>query len=100
MNTSQAPLTRTATTAPAARNVALVTLSLLMVPLVAMQFTREVNWGIGDFVAAGFLLFGAGMAYSAAARRVRGSGQRLAVAAVVLVVLGAVWAQLAVGLFD
>lgn len=89
-----------APSAPSARNVALVTLSLLMVPLVAMQFTREVNWGIGDFVAAGLLLFGAGMAYSAVARRVRSSGQRLAVAAAVVVVLGTVWAQLAVGLFD
>jgi hypothetical protein len=64
-----------------------------------MQFTREVNWGIEDFLSAGILLFGAGMAYSLATRRARSAVQRLAVAALVLAVLGSVWAQLAVGLF-
>ena len=70
------------------------------VPLVAMLFTKEVNWGIEDFVAAGVLLFVAGMAYSLATRKARSAVQRLAVAALVLVVLAAVWAQLAVGLFS
>ncbi len=78
---------------------ALVTLTLLLVPLVAMLFTKEVNWGIEDFVAAGVLLFAAGMAYSLATRRLRGTVQRAAVAALVLVALAAVWAQLAVGIF-
>jgi len=90
MNTS---LWRAATTNAA------ITIALLMVPLVAMLFTKEVNWGIEDFVAAGILLFGAGMAYSFAARRARSAAQRIAVAALVLAVLGIVWAQLAVGLF-
>jgi hypothetical protein len=27
--------------------------TLLLLPLVAMQFTREVNWGLEDFLAAG-----------------------------------------------
>jgi hypothetical protein len=64
-----------------------------------MIFTKEVNWGIEDFLAAGVLLFAAGMAYSLATRRARSTVHRLAVAALVLVVLAAVWAQLAVGLF-
>ena len=79
---------------------ALVTLALLLVPLVAMLFTKEVNWGIEDFVAAGVLLFAAGMAYSLATRKARSAVQRRAVAALVLVVLAAVWTQLAVGLFS
>lgn len=83
----------------AASRTALVTLALLLVPLVAMRFSSEVNWGIEDFLAAGILLFGAGMAYSVAARRARSRVQRIAVAALVLAVLGTVWAQLAVGLF-
>lgn len=82
-----------------ASRTALVTLALLLVPLVAMLFTSEVNWGVEDFMAAGILLFGAGMAYSVAARRARSTVQRIAVAALVLAVLGTVWAQLAVGLF-
>lgn len=29
---------------------------LLLLPLLAMQFTREVNWGVGDFIVMGALL--------------------------------------------
>lgn len=83
----------------AATGVAGVVVALLMVPLVAMQFTAEVNWSAGDFVVAGPLLFAAGMTYVVAARRVRGTGQRLALASLVLALLAIVWAELAVGLF-
>lgn len=41
--------------------IALTTGLLLLVPLVAMQFTDEVDWGGGDFVVAGGLLFGVAM---------------------------------------
>ena len=33
---------------------------LLLLPLVAMQFTNEVNWTFSDFLVAGILLFGTG----------------------------------------
>ena len=36
--------------------VALVTALVLLVPLVAMLFTDEVDWGVSDFVFAGVLL--------------------------------------------
>lgn len=83
----------------AAATVAALTALMLLVPLTAMRFTREVAWGIGDFAAAAALLFGAGMAYLLAARRVRTGRQRAAVALGVLFALGLVWAELAVGLF-
>jgi hypothetical protein len=41
--------------------VALATGFILLLPLVAMQITDEVDWGVGDFVAAGVLLGGAGL---------------------------------------
>ncbi len=78
---------------------AAATLLLLLVPLVAMQFTSEVSWGPGDFLAAAALLFSAGMAYAVLSRHVRTPKQRVLVAATVLVALGIVWAELAVGLF-
>ena len=31
---------------------------ILLLPLVAMQFSNEMNWGLGDFAIAGVLLFG------------------------------------------
>jgi hypothetical protein len=82
-----------------AQRVAMVTFLLLLVPLAAMQFTEDVNWGPGDFVVGGFLLFGAGMLYVLASARVTGFRRRAAVAAAVMAGLAIVWAELAVGLF-
>jgi len=42
---------------------------LLMIPLVAMQFTDEVNWSLFDFVIMGGALFGIGLVYELIARR-------------------------------
>lgn len=81
--------------------VGLATAMILLVPLVAMQFTREVTWTGLDFGAAALLLAGAGLACVRTARRVarlRMWQQALAVGAVAL--LGAaVWVELAVGVF-
>lgn len=79
--------------------VAALTATLLLVPLVAMQFSGEVNWAPGDFVAAGMLLFGAGMAYVLATRRSRTTRHKVVVGALVFAGLAVVWAELAVGLF-
>jgi peptidoglycan/LPS O-acetylase OafA/YrhL len=83
----------------AAVNVAALVLLLLLVPAAGMLFGSEVKWGIGDFIAAGALLFGAGMAYVIASRKVRSTRQRALVAVGILMVLAVVWAELAVGLF-
>ena len=79
--------------------VGLATLLLLLVPLVAMQFTREVSWGPGDFLAAGVLLFGAGAAAVLALRHFERSGQRWLAVAAIAFGLALLWAELAVGLF-
>lgn len=80
--------------------VVVVTALLLLVPLVAMQFTSEVAWGLLDFVLAAALLLGAGTAIVLASRWFeRPAARRVAVAAIALVT-ALVWAELAVGLFD
>jgi len=79
--------------------VALVTAAVLMIPLVAMQFTNEVNWTGSDFVAAGVLLALAGLVLTFALHTVRSAKSRLL--AIGLVGLGFLycWAEMAVGIF-
>lgn len=72
---------------------------ILLVPLVAMQFTREVNWTAFDFIVAGVLLVGTGGLYVAISRHLAQPRKRalakLALAAGFLLL----WAELAVGIF-
>jgi hypothetical protein len=42
---------------------------ILLIPLIAMQFTDEVNWKLSDFVLMGTILFGLGLTYELIARR-------------------------------
>lgn len=65
---------------------------LLLLPLVAMQFTDEVNWTAGDFVFATVLLFSSLGAYEIAARKTSDTAYRagigLAIAATFLLIWG------------
>ncbi|MEQ9187159.1 MAG: hypothetical protein RLP15_05440 [Cryomorphaceae bacterium] len=73
--------------------------SILLIPLIAMQFSREVDWSIFDFIVAAALLLGAGFGLDFVLRRVKATGQRLMYSLAILVVLLLVWAELAVGVF-
>ena len=42
---------------------------LLMIPLIAMQFTDEVNWQLGDFLIMGTVLLSLGLLYEFIAQR-------------------------------
>lgn len=79
--------------------VILATACLLLVPLVAMQFTGEVDWTGSDFVAAAILLGGTGTAWVLLSRLVRGARERTLLGLVLLGALLTVWAELAVGIF-
>lgn len=72
---------------------------LLLLPLVAMQFTNEVNWTFSDFIIAGILLFGTGGLIELAMRKINQVGTRVWVIVGILIVLFLVWAELAVGIF-
>lgn len=76
----------------------LVPALLLLVPLVAMRFTAEVNWTGSDFVVAYVVLASAGLALRFLLRRRRDPVGRLAAAAAVGSTLFMVWVNLAVGL--
>jgi hypothetical protein len=57
---------------PAVR-VGLATAFILLLPLVAMQITDEVDWGVADFVFAGVLLGGTGLLLHELATRKAGN---------------------------
>lgn len=78
--------------------IAIVTVVLLMVPMVAMQFTAEVNWSWSDFVTAGILLFGTGLTYELVARKAVNTTYRFAAGIAVATALLLIWTNLAVGL--
>ena len=78
--------------------IALATASLLLLPLLAMQFTDEVAWDLADFSVAGVLLFGAGLTFELVARKASHIAYRIAVGVAVAAALLLVWISLAVGI--
>ncbi len=72
---------------------------LLLVPLVAMQFTNEVNWKSSDFVIMGILLLGVGLLFELVMRKVKKVSTRVIISVAILFTFLLIWAELAVGIF-
>lgn len=82
------------------KDIALITLipaALLLIPLVAMRYTAEVNWTGSDFAVAWVLLAGAGLAYKLITQRTGHLAYRAGSALGVATALMVVWGNLAVG---
>jgi hypothetical protein len=78
--------------------VALVTGLILLVPLVAMQFTGEVVWTLTDFLVAGMLLGGTGLALDLAVTSGGNVAYKAAAGLALVAALLLVWVNLAVGI--
>ena len=76
-----------------------VALLILLLPLIAMQFTNEVNWSLFDFIIAGVLLFGMGILLDLILSKVNKIGYRIALVIALFILLILIWAELAVGIF-
>lgn len=72
--------------------------ALLALPAIAMQFTSEMNWGPGDFLAAALLLGTTGIVLEIAAALPRRQWWRVGTVGGIAMLL-LVWAELAVGIF-
>lgn len=73
-------------------------LGLLLVPLVAMQFSTAWNWGLFDFGFAFVVLFGTGLTYELVASKVENRVYKSAVGVAVVAALLLVWINAAVGI--
>ncbi|MBW8311832.1 MAG: hypothetical protein K0M64_07315 [Rhizobium sp.] len=72
--------------------------ALLLLPAVAMQFTREVQWDAFDFLVMGGMLLAVCLAYETAVRFARGNAYLVAAAIAVGASFLTAWANLAVGI--
>jgi len=82
----------------AAKKIIGFTLGLLLIPLIAMQFTDQVNWQILDFITAGILLGGAAFFLNWLFGKTQNKATRAALTLLVLLIILFIWAELAVGL--
>lgn len=79
-------------------SLAAVTALILLVPLVAMQLTDEVVWTLSDFIFAGALMFGTGLAYLLAVRKAGNLAYRAAIGLALAAMFLLVWVNGAVGI--
>ena len=78
--------------------IAVATALILLVPLIAMQFTDAVIWGLADFIVAGILLFGFGLTYELISGKMESFTYRAAIALTLATSLLMIWMDLAVGI--
>lgn len=71
---------------------------LLLLPAVAMRFTREVAWDAAAFAVFGVMLALACGAFEVARRVMRGRAVRVAAGLAIAAAFLLVWAELAVGI--
>ena len=72
---------------------------ILSIPLMAMQFTKEVNWTLSDFLIMGILLFITTFTIDFVLKKFKTLKSRLILVVGTLALLVLVWAELAVGIF-
>ena len=78
--------------------IALATAFILLLPLLAMQFTDEVVWDLADFAVVSVLLLGTSLAYELVARKAGAIVYRVAVGVALAAAFLLVWVNGAVGI--
>lgn len=72
--------------------------TILLLPLVAMQFTDEVNWTVSDFVFAGILVIGTGIALELTVWKIGNAAYRAAAGIALAAAFILVWLSASVGI--
>lgn len=74
-----------------------VTMVVLLIPLIAMQFTHLVNWSGNDFAIMGILVLVTGLVIDFLARKVKAANLRVVLIIGVILLFLLFWAERAVG---
>ncbi|MCA5003732.1 hypothetical protein IPZ78_01050 [Sphingobacterium sp. WQ 366] len=72
---------------------------ILLLPIIGMQFSNEVNWSGFDFIIAGLLLSTIGLAVELLFQFTKNNTQRFLFLGIILILGFLVWAEMAVGIF-
>ena len=80
--------------------IMLLGITPLLIPLIAMQFTDEVNWTFFDFSIAALLLMVLGLVIELVRTTVKESFLRGALIVFCGAIFALLWAELAVGIFN
>ena len=72
---------------------------LLLIPMIAMQLTDEVNWSFFDFLIMGIMLSITGLALGIIIKKIKYHKYRNIFIAIILMIFLLIWAELGVGLF-
>lgn len=72
---------------------------LLLLPYVAMQFSREVNWTISDFGVASVLLFSLTFILNLIINKIKPKRSKIILMIIVFLAFIILWVEMAVGIF-
>ncbi|MCH8569157.1 MAG: hypothetical protein LAT67_12860 [Balneolales bacterium] len=73
--------------------------AVLVLPLMFMSFTKEVNWSAFDFLIGGILLYGAAFSLEFLLRKVKSKKSRILCCLGLFIFFALIWGELAVGIF-
>ena len=79
--------------------IAIAVALILLIPLIAMQFTDDVKWTLFDFIVAGVLLLVTGLMGELVIRKINKIKHRIVIYLAILIAFLLIWAELAVGIF-
>ncbi|RAR74285.1 hypothetical protein [Flavobacterium aciduliphilum] len=84
------------------KKIVIISLSvfvLLLVPLLAMWFTDELDWDGFDFLVAGIVLFLIGIGIDFLLSKVKSMKKKLLLGIILFLVVFLIWVELAIGVF-
>ena len=74
-------------------------LLMLLLPLIGMFFSNEINWSFFDFIIMGILILSMSFGIKQVLKATKNIKYRILIIALILIVFLLVWAELAVGIF-